>query len=162
MKKIILLLGSPNDDNGQLSQIAKDRNKCAFNIYNSNNEIRLLCTGGCGEHFNRTDIPHAQYSKNYLISKGVNEKDFLPFILSSNTYEDLEISKPIIEKENPDLLIIITSDFHMERVKLLCEKLLDYTAVLFVPAKSSLTPAELESYIQHEKLAIRKIKENLY
>lgn len=58
MKRIILLLGAPNDDFGNLSKIALDRADCAFGIYSNNESIQLLCTGGCGKHFNTTNKPH--------------------------------------------------------------------------------------------------------
>lgn len=158
MMKLILVLGSPNDNNGILSLTALDRNNCALNIYLSNDNIKLLCTGGFGEHFNKTKLPHAQYAKDYLISKGVDENDFLPLVLSSNTYEDMEMVKPIIEKTAPDLLIVITSDFHMERVKILYEQLLNYPKVLFIEAASTLSNEELKPLILHEKCVVRKLK----
>lgn len=155
MNKIIMLLGSPNDNMGKLSQIAIDRNDCAFNIYKINKDIKMLCTGGFGKHFNNTNLPHAQYSKDYLISKGADENDFLPFILSSNTYEDLEMAKPVVEKENPDLLIVITSDFHIERVKLLYDRIIGYSKIIFISAMSTLSEEELQPIILHEKNALR-------
>ena len=110
MKYIILLLGAPNDEQGRLSQIAQDRIDCAYNLYANNEHMTFLCTGGYGQHFNTANQPHAYYAKQALLKRGVKEKDFLPFILSTNTYEDFKISKEIIEKELPDMLIVITSD----------------------------------------------------
>lgn len=98
MKYIILLLGAPNDEQGRLSQMAQDRIDCAYNLYANNEHMTFLCTGGYGQHFNTTNRPHAYYAKQALIKKGVREEDFLPFILSTNTYEDFKISKEIIEK----------------------------------------------------------------
>lgn len=160
MKKIILLLGSPNDENGVLSQIARDRIDCAYNLYTQNDTIQILCTGGFGEHFNVTDKPHAHYAKQELIRKGVNEKDILPFALSSNTYDDFIKAKPIIEKQNPGLLIIVTSDFHVARAKLLYERTLNYPNVFFIPAKSSLSDKELQPLIKHEETSIKKLHQS--
>lgn len=159
MKCIILLLGSPNDDKGNLSQIAKDRINCAHSVYKSNISIKILCTGGFGEHFNTTDVPHAQYAKEALVKMGVCENDFLTFVLSSNTYEDFEKAKTIIEQELPDLLIVVTSDFHMERVKLLQKRILNYPKVIFIPAKSNLSESELLPLINHEKSAIERLRQ---
>jgi len=162
MIKIILLLGSPNDDTGELSQIAIDRNECAYNIYQSNKDIVFLCTGGFGEHFNRTDKPHAYYSKEYLIAKGAKEEDFLPFVLSSNTYEDFEKAKLEIGRLNPDLVIVVTSDFHIGRARLLYEYFIGKANVLFVPAKSTLNSNELTASIDHEEQAINRLKQSLF
>lgn len=84
MKSIILLLGSPNNEKGQLSQIALNRIECAYNLYATNEQMYFLCTGGFEEHFNKTNQPHALYTKQFLIEKGVKEDVFLPFILSLN------------------------------------------------------------------------------
>lgn len=159
MKKIILLLGSPNDSQGNLSRTAVDRNECAYSIYTRNDDVKILCTGGYGEHFNTTGLPHAQYAKDYLSAKGVEEEDFMTFILSSNTYEDLEMAKPVIEEHNPELLIVITSDFHMERVRILFKRLVDYPRTLFVPATTTLDDEQLLPLILHEEHAVKKLKE---
>lgn len=109
MKSRLLLLGSPNDNRGNLSQIAIDRVNCAYGVYKSNVSVKLLCTGGFGEQFNTTGIPHAHYAKKRLVEMGADPDDFLPFVLSSNTYEDFDKAKVTIEEYLPDILIVITS-----------------------------------------------------
>lgn len=158
MKSIILLLGSPNDENGKLSRIAINRIECAYNLYANNKNMVFLCTGGFGEHFNTTNHPHAYYAKSALIERGVKEDDFLPFVLSSNTYEDFEKSKPTIERESPDILFIVSSDFHIERVKILHEKIINYPYSIFLSAKSSLSENELQPLLEHEQNAIKRFK----
>lgn len=158
MKTLILLLGAPNDEQGGLSQIAVERGECAYYLYAANDNVNILCTGGFGEHFNTTTRPHAFYAKAALMKKGAREEDFLPFVLSANTYEDIEKARPVIEKAQPDLLIIVTSDFHMERVRLLQERILNYPNVLFVPARSGLPAGEMEGLVAHEQRAIERIK----
>ena len=157
IKNLILLLGAPNDEQGNLSVMALDRNECAFNFYCHNEGTTILCTGGMGEHFNRTEKPHGAYAQAYLMERGVAEKDLLPCVLSTNTDEDFMLSKEIIKKISPDLFIVITSDFHMKRAKLLQEKLIDYPNVLFIAAKSTVSPDELNLLLRHEQQAIRRI-----
>jgi len=160
MNKILLLLGSPNNENGELSQIAMDRINYTSNIYQSNKNIKRLCTGGFGEHFNITNLPHAYYAQKMLIEKGIHQDDLLPYILSSNTYEDFEMAKHTIENNAPDLLIVVTSDFHMERAILLHNILINYPRTLFLPAKSSLSKNVLLPLIDHEKNAIERLKKH--
>lgn len=159
MKYIIMLLGSPNDETGKLSQIAMNRIECAYNLYANNEHMFFLCTGGFGEHFNITNQPHASYAQSTLIEKGVREEDFLPFTLSSNTYEDFLLSKDVIEKEAPDMLIVVTSDFHIDRARILQSRIINYPHVIFIPAQSTLSDEELRPLIQHEQNALRKLKE---
>lgn len=157
MKRIILTLGAPNDEQGNLSPMAEDRLECTLGLYLHNDNVKILCTGGFGESFNTTNYPHAYYSKRFLIERGVRENDFLELALTSNTVEDFRVSKPIIERERPDLLLIVTSDFHMERVKLLHDLILNYPHVFFIPAKSSLSGEELAPLVLHEKLAVKSL-----
>lgn len=159
METILLLLGSPNNEKGVLSSIAMDRIEYAYRLYMDNEDMRFLCTGGFGEHFNTTDLPHAYYAKKALLAKGVKEEDFLSFVLSSNTYEDLEKAKQIIERESPDILFIVSSDFHMERVKILHRLVLNYSRTVFCAAKSSLAENELLPLVEHERHAIEWLKQ---
>ncbi|MFR5659330.1 MAG: YdcF family protein [Butyricimonas faecihominis] len=99
MKQIVLTLGAPNDEQGNLSPMAVDRLECALGLYLYNDDVKILCTGGFGESFNTTNHPHAYYSKRFLIERGVRESDFLEFALTTNTVEDFRMSKPIIERE---------------------------------------------------------------
>ena len=162
MKHIILLLGGPNDDKGNLSKIASDRVECAYHLYKNNDHVQVLATGGFGDHFNKTAMPHAYYTTQLLKQKGVNEHDILEYILSANSVEDFKISKPVIERERPDLLLLVTSDFHMERARILCNLILRYPDIVFIPARSSLSREELVPLVQHEKEAIMKLRNNNY
>ena len=120
---LLFTLGAPNDDDGNLSQIALDRLNCSLNIYNSNSNpnIKIVCTGGFGEHFNKTILPHAKHAQHYLINKRIPKESFAEIIESKNTFEDLTLAKPIIEKYKPVYIIIVTSDFHMPRTRSIFE-----------------------------------------
>lgn len=158
MKKIILVLGAPNDARGNLSQIALDRLTCVLVLYQANPDFEILCTGGFGDHFNTTSKPHSFYAKLFLMNKGIPAEVISESALSSNTIADFKFTKDRILGQLPELLVIVTSDFHMERAKLLYNKIINYPKVLFVPAKSTLSALELISLQQYEKLAIERLK----
>jgi len=160
IKNLILLLGAPNDEQGNLSVMALNRNECAYNFYCHNEGTAILCTGGIGEHFNRTEKPHGAYAKAYLTERGVAERDLLSCVLSTNTYEDFMLSKEIIKQISPDLFIVITSDFHMKRARLLQEKLIGYPNVIFIAAKSTVSSEEFDLLSLHEQKAIQRILES--
>ncbi|WP_373564564.1 hypothetical protein [Sphingobacterium sp. E70] len=65
----------------------------------------------------------------------------------------------MIVEENPDILIIITSDFHIERAQILYKRYIAYPKVVFIPAISSLSKAELVPLIEHESCAVKRLKE---
>ncbi len=160
MKTIIMVLGAPNDEYGHLSAIALDRLYRAYDLSMSNSEARILCTGGQGDHFNITDKPHHYYAKNFLNLKGVAPERFLPGTESRNTIEDFSLSKQTIEEYNPDLLIIITSEFHIKRVQMISEAIIPDINKFFVSVASSLTDAELKPLVEHERNALYFLKEH--
>lgn len=162
MTNVILILGAPNDQEGNLGQIAKDRLDCAFDIYQANENSLILCTGGFGSHFNTSANPHAYYAKKYLIGKGVAKEFFLESPLSSNTVDDFRMTKSMILKINPTVLFVITSDFHIKRAKILHNIIISFPRVAFIPAKSSFSDQELETLILHEKIAIQELEDNNY
>jgi len=154
-----MVLGAPNDHEGNLSQIAQDRLTCALRFYNANSDVKLICTGGFGQHFNTTDKPHYYYAKKYLTGKGLPADAFLDCPPSSNTIEDFQMTKDLVWEEKPDLLVVITSDFHLSRARYLFHKFINYPKVVFIPAASSLPQDQLSSLLEHEARALKKLQE---
>jgi uncharacterized SAM-binding protein YcdF (DUF218 family) len=159
MKCVVLTLGAPNDEAGNLSQIAIDRLNCVINIYKFNPEILIVCTGGFGKHFNTTNEAHASHAQKYLLGNGVKKENLAGIVLSRNTFEDFSLSRSVIEQIAPDLLIIITSDFHMERVKIIYEKKPICANYMFISATSKLPEKEMEKLLTHETNAIKRLME---
>jgi len=158
LREVLIVLGSPNTPDGELSDISKSRLDYCFSYYKKGKFV--LCTGGWGAHFNTSPHSHATYSKSYLLEKGVYEKDFLDFALSSNTVDDAVKIKPILAKLTNVTLIIITSDYHVDRVRLIFDVILDGYHKKIIGVKSNLKQKEYEMLVQHEKKAIRSIVEN--
>lgn len=136
-----------------------DRLECKLGLYLHNDDVKILCTGELCESFNTTNHPHAYYSKRFLIERGVKESDFLEFVLTTNMVENFRMSKSIIEREWPDLLLIVSSDFHMVWVKLLHGLILNYPHAVFIPVKSSLSGEELVLLALHEKFAVKSLRD---
>jgi len=158
-QEILMVLGAPNSPEGELSNIAKSRLDCAVELYTADKKI--LCTGGWGNHFNTSPLAHAVYSKTYLLQKGIPEHAFLELALSANTVEDAVKSKMILSQLDNPSITIITSDFHLERVRLIFREVLEGFEFKFVAVKSDfLDSREQEKLVAHEQAAIRVIIEN--
>lgn len=157
MEGIIILLGSPNDENGQLSPIGIERANCSIEAYRAHPGYQILPTGGFGEHFNKTDTPHALYVKRYLISQGIPDKAFIEFANSANTFEDASFSKVIVDCYNCSNIIVVTSDFHMERASIIFKEAFVGYNLKFSSSMTHLSEAQLEKLIEHEKRAIHRL-----
>ncbi|MBE9464277.1 YdcF family protein [Dyadobacter subterraneus] len=156
--KIILVLGSPNEPDGTLSEMAKSRLKFCQNLYRSGT-YKIVLTGGYGPHFNTTDKPHAYYLQQALISQNVKEEDILALVESRHSVEDATLSKWIITKYQPEEIIIITSDYHFERAKMVFDAVyapfMDFSFSL--ASSENVDPETLNLLIQHEKIALQDL-----
>ena len=157
-KDVLIVLGSLNSPSGELSTISISRLNYCVKIYQPGNLV--LCTGGWGDHFNTSKNSHASYAKQYLIEKGVLESDFLDFALSGHTVDDAVKIKPIVEALENIKLTIITSDYHLNRVKLIFNEILEGYNMDFAGVESHLPKEELEAVAIHEIKAIASILQN--
>jgi uncharacterized SAM-binding protein YcdF (DUF218 family) len=161
MKGIIIILGAPNDEKGELSTIARARCEHAIKEYKRHPGYKFLLTGGYGEHFNTTEKPHAYYTKHYLISRQIPEQDILfEFVESSNTLEDARLSQPIVKRYGVKHVIVVTSDFHLDRTKYLFQQTVKDIQLSFSGSHTDLPQQELEALLLHEKEALRSLREN--
>ena len=156
MSCAIVVLGSPNDENGNLLPIAISRCEKAFSEYVRMGKCRILCTGGFGEHFNLTTLPHGQYVQNYLIDKGVPPSSFLEIALSSFTLEDATLSEPILVKNFITHIVLVTSEFHMERAKLVFNHALPDFEFSYAEAETLVSEVEHQRLKEHEIKAIKR------
>ncbi|GEO05631.1 hypothetical protein AAE02nite_32950 [Adhaeribacter aerolatus] len=159
MKGIIIVLGAPNDAQGQLSQVALDRLQTAIRFYRHNQDFKFLCTGGFGPHFNTAHQPHAHYAAQYLIAQGVPETDILPYVLSRHTLEDATLAQPVLDRFKPRQVVVITSDFHMQRAALLFNTHVPNQNMLFLEAGSTLDEETLQQLQEHERRALALLRQ---
>lgn len=157
-KDVLIVLGSPNSSSGELSNISTSRLNYCANIYQPGNLV--LCTGGWGDHFNTSTNAHASYAKQYLLEKGLMEIDFLDFALSGHTVDDAVKVKPILSELENIKLTVITSDYHLNRVKLIFIEILEGYDMDFVGVESGLPQEEFEAAVQHENKAVASILQN--
>lgn len=158
MKNILIVLGSPNSPSGVLGDISLERLNCCENNYKKGDLI--LCTGGWGAHFNTSSYSHASLAKSYLVAKGILEEVFLQFALSQNTVDDAVKVKEILTTLENCNLTIITSDFHLERAKLIFNEILKEYKLKFIGAKSSMDSGTYNLLVAHEKKAVLSIVKN--
>lgn len=155
----IMILGAANDNKGNLSLIAKLRLTQGAKELSLHPDYKILLTGGFGNHFNETKKPHWQYAKAFLINElSVSPAAFLPeAIESANTVEDIEKARLILRKYHFSKIIIVTSEFHVARVRYIAEKALPMNAATLVyacAADEALDKDLMHRLREHEQRAI--------
>ncbi len=158
MDGIIIVLGSPNDEKGNLSDMAFGRLNQAISEYKGRKDYKIVCTGGFGKHFNTTDKPHAFYAVHHLIQQGIPEADILEMAESQNTLEDALLSKPIVDKYGAKSLIIVTSDFHIPRVRYIFERIFKGYDLNFSGAITKFSNKRNLALKKHERRELKKMK----
>jgi uncharacterized SAM-binding protein YcdF (DUF218 family) len=160
MKEVLIVLGSPNSAEGKLGNIAVDRLNYCYKIFDQDKNL-ILCTGGFGEHFNTAAQPHAQYACEYLMSHGIEKEYFMDIALSSNSVQDAVKSKQVLMNSGSDYSIkVITSDFHLERVKIIFESVLTGFEKNYFGVTHQMPIDERQKRIEHERKAINEIRKN--
>ena len=119
---LIVILGSPNSEQGELYSVATSRCRLGLQEYKRRGGWEILLTGGYGAHFNTTNQPHAEYLKRFLVGHGIPEKEFVEFAESANTLEDASLSRPIVQRYGVNQIVVITSDYHLDRAQYIFER----------------------------------------
>jgi uncharacterized SAM-binding protein YcdF (DUF218 family) len=157
---IIVLLGSPNSDQGELYSVAQGRCERAILEYHRHPGWKILPTGGFGAHFNTTNKPHAHYLKEYLVAHGIPEEDILKFAASRNTVEDATLSYPIVKRHGVGRAIVVTSDYHGDRARYVFGREYGDVALTFAlcPTDEKTCELDLRALKAHEKEALAELK----
>ncbi len=153
MKSGIIVLGAPNDENGRLSSIALERCRLALRIFEQSPQAVILPTGGFGEHFNTAPQPHAAYTRAFFLEQGVPPEHILKGAHSRFTREDAELTKPTVERYGIEDVTVVTSDFHLERVRIIFDRMYDGYVLHYQASETKLPRAQLDALIAHEKEA---------
>ena len=159
-KFAIVLLGAPNDEHGNLSTMAKERCDQAYAESLRHPDALILPTGGFGAHFNVTDKPHAYYTRNYLVGKGVDPSRFLSGAESGNTIQDAALAVPILQKAGVTDILLVTSEFHVARASFLFGRALEGTGISMSvsPSTTHVSPEEMDRLRAHETSSLARLR----
>ena len=119
----IVILGGDNDISGNLSNSTLMRLKKFDEIYNNykKNDPKIIISGG----FRFSQISHCSIIKKELQNKYSNIKIKKEFEENNDTIDEaINIGKYLVDN-NSNNVIIITSNWHMNRVKYLFEKVFE-------------------------------------
>ena len=109
--KVAIILGNRLNDDGSISKIQEQRLKMAFELEKDLCPDYFILSGGIANPIPNKSEAAAMYE--YLVSHGFNDKKIILEDKSHSTKENALFSLPIIEKLNPDTVIVCTSDYHL-------------------------------------------------
>lgn len=94
------------------SPVFRERINHAVNLYKQKRVKKIIFTGGQGNSNEKTEARIAQI---YAVDEGIPKEDILIENKSRTTFENLEFSKEIIDRENIKSVLIVTDPLHMKR-----------------------------------------------
>lgn len=159
----IIILGSGISKKGELPDFVKTRLEKAKEIFNKSKNAKILFCGRYSFLYSKSSHPvktEAQAGKEYLLRIGVPGKNIYMENRSKDTIGNAYYAKKLYfipRKEKK--LIIITSDFHLERSKFIFKKIFGrgYN-IKFIATPSFIKRKIKTKLIERQKELIEKTK----
>jgi len=129
---VIVALGGGVGESGKVSQGYQERVDTAVRLYKRHLSYNILYSSGY-----RYLMKEAGVMKALSISMGVRAEDILIDDTAVNTYEMIMHLKDVVEKNGWKSVMIVSSPYHMLRLKFLCDRYLKGTNVLYIPVEES-------------------------
>lgn len=104
----------------RLSPVFQERVNHAINLYRAGRIKKIIFTGGQGNSDEETE---AGAARRFAVANGVPETDILVEDKSTSTYENLEFTKPIVEKHAIKTVLLISDPLHLKRSVEIAESL---------------------------------------
>ncbi|MFC0187064.1 YdcF family protein [Fictibacillus aquaticus] len=113
----ILVLGA-GTKNGRPGAVLKGRLDKALDYENNHPEVTFIVSGGKGIG---KDVSEGEIMKNYLVEKGVSADRITIEDKATSTNENILYASKLMKKGSN--LLIVTSDFHLFRAKMIAKEL---------------------------------------
>lgn len=115
-RQVALVLGARVWNNGNLSDIFKDRVETAISLYDTGKVEKILISGDHGQE----DYDEVGAAKDYLLENEVRPEDIFLDHAGFDTYDSLYRAKEIFKAKS---LIIVTQNFHLPRALYIANRL---------------------------------------
>lgn len=118
--RLLIYAGAPNNAQGELSAISEARLRLFSAIARRTPGARLVLTGGFGDHFNRSEMPHYEHAMRFLKSTEPGVAGRIEACLPSmHSYHDAQMAAWYADETGARSITMVTSDFHAERLEFL-------------------------------------------
>lgn len=152
---VVVVLAAPNDEDGVLSPMAVERLAVAVGELDRDPAARLVLTGGFGSQFNTTRQAHWRYAWAWLAARGVPADRVLARLETRHSYDDVLFLHDLAGRVPLRRVVVVTSDYHADRVGFLLRHLLPVAGVR--PVRHSLVEqARLDRLRRHDLAALTR------
>ena len=152
--QVMVILGCQVKDYGP-SVLLQDRLDKALSYLETNPDLTIVVSGGQGPDEPTTE---ARAMADYLMERGVAEKDILLEEESHNTAQNFQYTAQLLEEEGYNLeqtqVVVVSNGFHLTRARMLAERA-GFEEVSTLAAPSSHFASRMGMYIR-EPLALVK------
>lgn len=149
-RDLVVVLGAPNDAAGTIGPAAMGRCVAAVDLCRRTSAALVLC-GGYGAHFNTTALPHWRHCAAWIASRLPDP--VLGGLESRHTYEDLLLSRELVDQLRPRAVTVVTSDYHLDRASFVARAVLPAARMVAIPL-GGVDPGERERLRRHEEKAL--------
>lgn len=162
----IVVLGGGIDKNGNLPQYVKERLDRAIEIFRKNKNAKILVSGRYSFLYPRNLLPlktEAEAMKDYLIKMKVSKNIIFLENKSKDTISNAYYAKKLyfIPRKEKDAKII-TSEFHLSRVKYIFKKVFGSSYKFqYISILSNLNKKSADKVKARQKELLKKTKEIL-
>ncbi len=153
---VIAALGAGVGESGRAGQGYQERVDTAVRLYNKGFAGKIIYSSGY-----RYIMKEAEIMKALSVSMGVDGKDVIVDESAGNTFEMITRLRDICVRNGWRKVIIVSSPYHMLRLKLLCDKAMGGIGTVLIPTEESsfyargpsVTAAQIRG-ILHEYIAM--------
>lgn len=162
----IVILGGGITKDGNLPKHVKERLEKALQIFRKQKQAKVLVCGRYSFLYPKNQLPkktEARAMRDYLINIGIPKKDIYLENKSKDTIGNVYYAKKLyfIPRKEKDA-VIITSEFHLERVKFIFRKIFgNGYQFKFIFPLFSLNVKEKTKIVERQKNLLKKTKKIL-
>ncbi|MEK6715232.1 MAG: ElyC/SanA/YdcF family protein [Candidatus Omnitrophota bacterium] len=128
----IVVLAGGAGESGVPGQGYEERVQEAVDLYKNGYAKYIIFSSGDTYRLKETLL-----MKNLAISYGISEEAVILEDRAKNTYENIKFSKDILEKNNWNKIILVSSPYHMLRVSLTAKNIMPHISSIYVPIRES-------------------------
>jgi len=163
-KNFVVVLGGGIDMQGHLPDHQIERLKKAVELFRKNPDSKIVLSGKYSFLYEKEKPPitEAKAMMIYLTQNGVDKDDLILEEESMDTIGNAYyLKKNYFKNEDFDMLIVITSQYHLERVRYIFSKLFIKSTIEFIAVNDTESENKINQILARQDKLLTKTKKYL-